>query len=269
MQTQFPGDTRVVEQISWIQRQEGAYRPAFPRYEQLVALCKDDYQRTQYRMPSNHGSASDLNSVYYAENRNNIERATHSAVRSLQWLVDRWEGDPAAALPRYELLRTLVFPSDREEFVYADRNRLLDEAPVTVSEKLFKIATEVHRLDELKQMLNARESPIPSIPWTVLRTQFAMAERDFGTASRMLEKLLERSQTEKSHVTLLAACQVAVPAFKIEELRKPALLILDEYVRRESASGSYPNTDFQLFPLVRMVSEYRQEQAGVPVENEK
>ena len=85
----------------------------------------------------------------------------------------------------------------------------------------------------------------------------------------MLEKLLERSQTEKSHVTLLAACQVAVPAFKIEELRKPAFLILDEYVRRESASGSYPHTDFQLFPLVRMVSEYRQEQAGVPVENEK
>ena len=50
LEAQFPGDTRVLEQIASILNQEGVYADARPRYQQLVLATKDAYQRTQFRI---------------------------------------------------------------------------------------------------------------------------------------------------------------------------------------------------------------------------
>ncbi len=50
LEAQFPGDTRVLEQIASILNQEGAYADALPRYQKLVLATKDAYQRTQFRI---------------------------------------------------------------------------------------------------------------------------------------------------------------------------------------------------------------------------
>ena len=50
LEENFPNDLRVLEQIATIQSQEGAYQDALPRYERLITLAKDPYQRSQFRI---------------------------------------------------------------------------------------------------------------------------------------------------------------------------------------------------------------------------
>ena len=50
LESQFPNDPRVLEQIAAAQVEEGKFAEALPRYERLVQLVKDDYRKTTYRM---------------------------------------------------------------------------------------------------------------------------------------------------------------------------------------------------------------------------
>ncbi len=50
MEDMFPDDLRVLEQIANIQKQEGGFQDALRKYERLIDLTKDAYQRTQLRI---------------------------------------------------------------------------------------------------------------------------------------------------------------------------------------------------------------------------
>jgi len=77
---------------------------------------------------------------------------------------------------------------------------------------------------------------------------------DLLNATRMpaeAQKLFERA------IDVLAViCQVAIPAFHVEELQEAALPILQELMLREKVGGNHPEANFKLFPLVREVDEY-------------
>ena len=46
----FPDDPHVLEQIASIQNRDLLHQEALPRYERLIDLAKDAYQRTRFRM---------------------------------------------------------------------------------------------------------------------------------------------------------------------------------------------------------------------------
>jgi len=50
MEAMFPNDLRVLEQIATVQKQEGSYQDALQKVERLIALAKDVYIRTQFRI---------------------------------------------------------------------------------------------------------------------------------------------------------------------------------------------------------------------------
>ncbi len=50
LETLFPDDARVQEQIAVVLVEEGEYTLALPRYERLAKLVRDDYRRTMFRI---------------------------------------------------------------------------------------------------------------------------------------------------------------------------------------------------------------------------
>ena len=50
METMFPDDLRVLEQIAITQKQEGTLKEALTKFERLTGMTKDAYQRTQFRI---------------------------------------------------------------------------------------------------------------------------------------------------------------------------------------------------------------------------
>ncbi len=194
-----------------------------------------------------------IDAPYVIGSRRATESESKLAVQSILRLTKKWGEDANIAAERYELLLSLLVSQEGEVFIFADQARLLDEQPNNMSAKLVEYASNSNRLRELKEFLDMRNTSAELLNWRILRTQIAIAEKEFETAKILLNRLFEQSRNNK---TLTLACHVAIPAFRMEELRESALPILKEYLTREKESGIYPASDFDMFPLVREVNEY-------------
>ena len=205
-------------------------------------------------LPSVTGSARKVS--FGIEYQSAAVSANKLAVHAILTLMQRWGESSTSANERYEFLLPHILPGERDVFLHADEARLLHllhEQPNSLAENLVDYAAQSNRLNELESLMDQRDN---SLSCLILKTQIAIAKKDFAGAKVRLGKLYDLYQTEKSIAVLKTVCQVAIPAFQVAELREAALPILDALLEREKASGNYPEIDFKLFPLVREVDDY-------------
>ena len=184
------------------------------------------------------------------------EASGKTAVHAILTVMQRWGDSSTSANERYEFLLGQLLPDERDVFLYADEARLLHllhEQPTSLGEKLVDYAAQSNRLNELESLMDQRANTLDCM---ILKTQIAIAKKDFAGAKVRLGKLYDLYQTEKSIAVLKTVCQVAIPAFRVVEMREAALPILNALLEREKSNGNYPEIDFKLFPLVREVDDY-------------
>ncbi len=186
----------------------------------------------------------------------NHESAMRPSVNALKALMQKWGDKDSLPSVCCDLLLPIVFPPDQGVYLYSDQSRLLHllhETPTNLASKLVDQARRADRLSQLKELLERRNSGVPPL---IMMTQIAIAEKDYENAKRLLAKLHENYQAGKAIDILAINCQIAIPAFHVEELRDAALPILQELMLREKEGGNHPEASFKLFPLVREVDAY-------------
>ena len=184
------------------------------------------------------------------------EASDKTAIHAILTVMQRWGDSRTFANERYEFLLGQILPDERDVFIYPDEARLLHllhEQPTCLAEKLVENASQSNRLSELESLMDQRPNTLECM---ILKTQIAIAKKDFAGAKILLRKLYDLYQTEKSIAVLKTICQVAIPAFHVAELREATLPILNALLEREKSNGNYPEIDFKLFPLVREVDDY-------------
>jgi len=186
----------------------------------------------------------------------NRESLMKPSIKALNELMQRWGKKDSPPSVCFDLLMPIILPKDQGVYLYSDQSRLLHllhEPPTNLAEKLVDQAALANRLGELRALVGNR---IEGVNTMILMTQIAIAEKDFKQAKTLLAKLHENYKTQKAIDVLAVICQVAIPAFHVEELQEAALPILQELMLREKEGGNHPETNFKLFPLVREVDEY-------------
>jgi len=180
------------------------------------------------------------------------ETFTIDAVQALLALMQRW-GDGPSASERFDFLMPLVLPNKHNVLLYEDQTSLLIERPNCLAAQLVQCAAQANRLNELKEALDQRNI---NLNWRVLRTLIAIAERDLQKAKALLAEFHELYQISKTIDVLTTACQVAIPAFQMDELREAALPIVNALLTREKESGKHSNDGFKILPLVIEVDQH-------------
>ena len=131
--------------------------------------------------------------------------------------------------------------------LHSEEIDLLTLPPKNLGLKLVECALESNRVSELKIAIQKLG---PSSNLDVLKTQIAIAEKDFVIAKDLLRKLFEEIQASNSKDFLFTVCQVAIPAFRVEELRASALPILKTLLERERERNNLTEAEFNALPLV-------------------
>lgn len=163
-------------------------------------------------------------------------------------ILDRCDSDAQ----RYDFLLALVF-APQDVILNAKNVDLLRNPPNNLGDRLVLYATQLNRLDDLKIKIEERKS---SLNRDILRAQVAIAERDFAAAKELLEKLFAEYLKLSSSDNLDAVCQVAIPAFRIQELREAAFPILRKLLQREKGSNKSTDAELDQFPLVIEIDDY-------------
>jgi hypothetical protein len=186
----------------------------------------------------------------------NRELVMRPSIKALNTLLQKWGDKNSPPSVCCDLLLPIIFPNDQEVYLFSDQSRLLHllhEPPTNLAAKLVEHARRADRLGELRELLERRNGGVNSL---IMMTQIAIAEKDYENAKRLLAKLHENYQAGKAIDILAINCQIAIPAFRVEELQEAALPILQELMVREQEVGKHPEASFKLFPLVQEVDAY-------------
>lgn len=184
------------------------------------------------------------------------ESAPGHVIQAVYSMLQRMEDDQEKGALGYDLFLPLILPNEQDVALCTDGARplhLLHEMPQCYAEKLVAFAIHANRLRDLESLLESRE---PSLQKLVLQTYVAIAENDYVTSKELLGKIDQQLRSTKLSEDVTAASQVAIPAFRIAELREASLPILNALIAEVKRTSQTAESEFQLFPLVREVDAY-------------
>ena len=209
-------------------------------------------QTVKRRIPVQVGTSSAGHELFPKYDQHPNETFATDAVRALLALMERWGDGPSESV-RFDILLPLVLPDKYNVLLYEDQTSLLIERPNCLAAQLVQCAAQANRLNELKEALDQRNV---NLNWRVLRTQIAIAEGDLQKAKALLAEFHELYQISKTIDVLTTACQVAIPAFQMDELREAAFPIVNALLTREKESGKHSKDGFKILPLVIEVDQH-------------
>ena len=251
-----PNQTWSQDQIEWLIRLANlsidcGQAPFAKQIAKVIVKCQlpEDYTAIQKTTASR---------LYY------VTKDATQAVHLFNALLQRFENDDSMPMLRFELLLPILLPGDRRVCLFpevSDLLNLLREQPHCIAGKLIESAVLSNRIDDLKSALENRE---PSLNQIVMLTQIAIAEKDNTKANRLLMEIDRQLSLTKLTEALTSACQVAIPAFQVVELREMTLPILDKLFSEVKRSNKMGEADFKLLPLVKDVDEYLRDRNRLP-----
>ena len=204
--------------------------------------------------------------AYRAAEAKQFDLATKMAIKITQlWAVGGTPRLPLKAIEkilgycesdsqRVDVLSSIIFFAPIETMsLQVEEIELLRESPENLGAPLVLNASKSNRLDEIKRQLE----PYPfSLDREILKAQIAIAEKDFDTAKACLKFLYDTYEKTRSLDNLYKVCQVAIPAFRIEEMRESTMPTLNALLQRERDRLRLPTAEFNALPLVVEVNEY-------------
>jgi tetratricopeptide (TPR) repeat protein len=183
-----------------------------------------------------------------------IETEVASTLRAI---IEKWQGDEYEPAAVYDLLHPIVLPASRpaDILLYADTSKLQDAKAISLGATLVEWAQRAEKLEDLNRRITERKQhPQSLIPALALQTLIALKEQKLDAAGTHLNALAQKvEQGALPHMVPLA-CQAAIPASSVPELRDAAFKVLQVAVRQQAQPN--PQDDVPLGTLVGMVNKF-------------